>query len=122
MFKKNQPEKYFLPSVGSSPADQKKTSIVRKVIYLIILCVVLFAGYFAYDISQAKRMAADACSGAIQGMPLENFLSKFPEKDYRIIRRTQYLTIVPKRGMGRNFCIVKHDGERITGSKAGFND
>jgi hypothetical protein len=122
MFKKNQPEKYFLPSAGSSPADQKKTSIVRKVIYLIILSVALFAGYFAYDMSQAKRMAADACTGAIQGMPLEDFLSQFSEKDYKIIRRAQYLMIVPKRGMGRNFCTVEHDGKIITESKAGFND
>ena len=94
----------------------------RKGIYLIILCVAVLAGYFAYDMIQAKRMAADVCTGAVQGMLLEDFLSKLPEKDYRIIRRDKYLTIVPKKGMGRNSCTVMHDGRQVTGSKTGFND
>jgi hypothetical protein len=94
----------------------------RKGIYLIILFVAVLAGYFAYDMIQAKRMAANVCTGAVQGMLLEDFLSKLPEKDYRIIRRDKYLTIVPKKGMGRNFCTVMHDGRQVTGSKAGFND
>jgi len=123
MLKKYQPEKSFLPSAWSKPDDKKsKSSIVRKGIYLVVFCVALFAGYFAYDMSQAKRMAADACIGAIQGMPLEDFLSKFPVKDYRIVRGNDYVMIVPKKGMGRNYCKVSHDGEKITGSKAGFND
>ena len=82
----------------------------------------VFAGYFAYDMSQAKRMATDACIRATQGMPLEDYLSKFPEKDYKIIRRAEYIMIVPKRGMGRNHCTVSHDGQKIIGSKTGFND
>jgi hypothetical protein len=123
MFKKHRPGKYILPSAELNPADEKsKSSTVRKGIFLIILFVVLFAGYFAYDMSQAKRMAADACIGAIQGMPLEDFLAKFSEKDYRIIRRAQYLMIVPKKGYGRNNCTVSHDAGRITESKTWFND
>ena len=82
----------------------------------------VFAGYFAYDMSQAKHMAADACIRATQGMSLEDFLSNLPEKDYKIIRRAEYIMIVPKRGMGRNHCIVSHDGQKIIGSKTGFND
>jgi translation initiation factor RLI1 len=82
----------------------------------------VFAGYFVYDMSQAKHKAADACIRATQGMSLEDFLSNFSEKDYKIIRRAQYLTIVPKRGMGRNHCTVSHDGQKIIGSKIGFND
>jgi translation initiation factor RLI1 len=67
-------------------------------------------------------LAADACIRATQGMLLEDFLSTFPEKDYKIIRRAQYIMIVPKRGMGRNHCTVFHDGQKIIRSKAGFND
>jgi hypothetical protein len=115
--------KILWPQTESNPDEKKnKSSIVRKGIYLIILFVVLFAGYFAYDMSQAKRMATDACIGATQGIPLEEFLSKFSEKDYIIIRRAEYSTIVPKRGMGRNSCTVYYDGRKITGSKIGFND
>jgi hypothetical protein len=115
--------KILWPQTESNPDETKnKSSIVRKGIYLIILCVALFAGYFAYDLSQAKLMAADACISATQGMPLEEFLSKFPEKDYRIIGRAEHIMIVPKRGMGRNHCTVSHDGQKIIGSKTGFND
>jgi hypothetical protein len=115
--------KILWPQTGSNPDEKKnKNSIVRKGIYLIILCMAVFAGYFAYDMSQAKRMAADACIRATQGMPLEEFLSKFSENDYRIIRRTEYIMIVPKRGMGRNSCTVSHDGRKIIESKTEFND
>ena len=115
--------KILWPQTESNPDDKKnKNSIVRKGIYLIILCMAVFAGYFAYDMSQAKRMAADACISATQGMSLEDFLSKFSEKDYKIIRRTEHIMIVPKRGMGRNNCTVSHDGQKIIGSKTGFND
>jgi hypothetical protein len=65
-------------------------------------------------------LAVDACIRATQGMPLEDFLSKFPEKDYKIIRRAEYIMIVPKRGMGRNHCTVSHDGQKITGTKTGL--
>jgi hypothetical protein len=123
MLKKYQLGKYFMPLTGSNPDDKKnKSSIFRKGTYLLALLFAFSAGYFVYDMSQAKRMAADACILATQGMPLEDFLSKFLEKDYRMIRRAEYVMIVPKSGMGRNYCTVFHDGQRITGSKAGFND
>ena len=115
--------KIFAPLPRENVDNTKhRSSVVHKIIYAALLLLALFAGYFAYDMSQAKRMAADACIRATQGMSLEDFLSKLPEKDYRIIRRAEYLMIVPKRGMGRNHCTVEHDGQRITGSKTGFND
>lgn len=123
MFKTHPFGKSLLPSAGSNSADRKnKSYTVRTGIYLIILFVVLFAGYFVYDMSQARRMASDACILATQGMSLDDFLSKFPAEDYRIVRGSKYVIIVPKRGMGRNHCTVEHDGEKIAGSKAEFND
>ena len=123
MLKKYQPRKYFLPLASSNPDETKQKSFVfRKTIYVILLLLVISVIYTIYGMSQAKRMAADACIRATQGMPLEDFLSKFPEKDYRMIRRAEYIMIVPKSGMGRNHCTVFHDGQRITGSKTGFND
>jgi len=54
--------KIFWPKNESNPDDNKnKSSIVRKGIYLVVLFVSLSVGYFAYDMSQAKHMAADAC-------------------------------------------------------------
>lgn len=115
--------KILWPQTESNSDDKKnKNSIVRKGIYLIILSMAVFAGYFAYDMNQAKRMAADACISATQGMSLEAFLSTFSEKDYKIIRRPENIMIVPKRGMGRNYCTISHDGRIIIGSKTGFND
>lgn len=115
--------KIFSLPAGVNTGDTKnKSSIVRKGIYLLVLLVAFFAGYFVYDMRQAKHMVADVCNRAVKGMPLEDFLSKVPEKYYIIIRRAEYIMIVPKRGMGRNHCTVAHDGQRITGSKAGFND
>lgn len=115
--------KIFSPFSKTSADDTKtKSSLVIKGIYLVILCVTLFAGYFVYDMSQAGRMAANACIGAIQGMPLEDYLSKFPATDYKIVRGNKYVMIVPKRGMGRNSCTVEHDGQKITGSKTEYID
>jgi len=67
-------------------------------------------------------MTAGACSLARAGMLLEEYLSKFPAEDYKIIRGSESIIIVPKRGMGRNHCAAKHDGRNITGAKTGFND
>lgn len=115
--------KIFSPSVRSTPGDKKnKRSIVRKGIYWVVLFVAFFAGYMIYDMSRAKHMADDACLLAAQGLPLEDFLSKFSGKDYKIIQGAEYILIVPKRGMGRNHCTVAHDGMKITGAKAGFAD
>lgn len=99
-----------------------KSSKGRKVIYLIILFIGIFVGYFVYDMSEARQLAAGACLRATPGMPLEDFLSKISGDDYKIIRRDQSLMVVPKRGLGRNHCTVSHNGQEITGSKAGFAD
>ena len=115
--------KIFAPfSKENTDNTKHKSSVVRKAIYALLLFFSIFVIYTIYDMSQAKRMAADACIRATQGMPLEDFLSKLPGKDYKIIRRAEYTMIVPKRGMGRNHCIVSHDGQKITGSKLGFTD
>lgn len=115
--------KIFWPKKESNPDDNKnKSFIIRKGIYLVVLFVSLSVGYFVYDMSQAKHMAADACLRATKGMPLEDYLSIFSKNDYIIIRGAEYIVLVPERGMGRNYCSVSHDGQRITGSKTGFND
>jgi hypothetical protein len=115
--------KIFSPLAESNPDDTKQRSpVVRKAIYAVLLLLSFFVIYTGYDMSQAKRMAAAACIRATQEMPLENFLSTFSEKDYKIIRRAEHIMIVPKRGMGRNHCTVSHDGQKITGAKTGVND
>lgn len=110
------------PQTGAKPAHQKIRPVVRRILYGIVLLVGLSAGYFIYDLSSAKQMAADACRLATAGMPVEAFLLKFPEADYKIIRGSETITIVPKRGMGRNSCIVAHDGHNIMAAKTGFTD
>lgn len=115
--------KIFSSPAGSNPEDTKQnSSVLRKAIYAGLLLLAFFMIYFVYDLIQAKRLAADACKHATEGKPLEDFLSEFSEKDYKIIRGADYIMLVPKRGMGRNHCTVTHDGQNITGSKAGFND
>lgn len=115
--------KIFAP-LSNENADKTKDkgSFIRKAVYAVLLFLALFVIYTIYDLSQAKRMAADACIRAVPGMTLEDFLLSFPEQDYKIIRRTEHIMIVPKRGLGRNHCGVAHDGQRITASKTGFND
>jgi hypothetical protein len=115
--------KIFTPFSKENTDTTKHTGFaVRKVIYAVLSLLAIFAIYSMYDMGQAKRMAADACTRATQGMPLENFLSAISEKDCKIIKRPDYVMIVPKRGMGRNHCSVSHDGRKITGSRTGFND
>jgi hypothetical protein len=114
--------KIFWPQTRSKSDDKKIRPVVRSVIYGITLLAGLSAGYLVYDFSQARKMAAEACRRATAGMPLEEFLSNFPEGDYKIIRGSDDVLIVPKKGMGRNHCIVTHDGRNITGAKTGFND
>jgi hypothetical protein len=111
----------WLP-VGPKPDQQKDRPVGRKIIYGIAIVVGLWAGYFIYDWTQASQMSADVCHRAAPGMPLEEFLSKFSEGDYKIIRRPESVMIVPKRGMGRNHCMVIHDGRIIAGAKPGFMD
>ncbi len=118
---------FSLPAGTNSPAapnpDKKnKRTFIRKGIYLIVILTAFFAGYFVYDMGKAKRMAAEVCNRATQGMPLEDLLSKIDEDDYKIIQGAGYIIIVPERGMGRNHCTVSHDGRIISGAKAGFAD
>ncbi len=110
------------PQTGEKTAHRKIRPVFRNVIYGIILLVGLSAGYFIYDLSQARQMAADACRRATPGTPLETYLAALPETDYKIIQSAKQILIVPKRGMGRNHCTVAHDGRIITGAKTGFND
>lgn len=119
---RNTARKILWPEIAATPVRRKIRSSVRLAIYGIVLLIGLAAGYFIYDLSQARQMAADACRLAAPGMPIEEFLLKIPATDYKIIRSSQSLLIVPKRGMGRNHCTVAHDGRIITGAKAGFND
>jgi len=114
--------KIFWPQTEAKPDHQRIRLVVRKIILGIVLLIGVLAGYFIYDLTQAKQLAADACQLATPGISLESFLSKFPEADYKIIRNSEYVMIVPKRGLGRNHCMVAHDGRIITGAKAGFMD
>ncbi|MEE9910521.1 MAG: hypothetical protein K4571_02255 [Deltaproteobacteria bacterium] len=114
--------KILWPQTGAKPAHQKIRPVVRRIIYGMALLVGLSAGYFIYDLSSAKQMAAGACRLAAAGLPVEQFLLKFPEADYKIIRGADYVLIVPKRGLGRNHCQVTHDGRVLTGAKTGFAD
>ncbi len=110
------------PASGAGPVSRKVSPAVRSVVYAGVLLIGLAAGYFIYNLSQARQMAADACRLATPGMPIEEFLLKVPATDYKIIRSSESVLIVPKRGMGRNHCTVAHDGRIVTGAKAGFND
>jgi hypothetical protein len=67
-------------------------------------------------------MAAQACRGAVYGMKLEDFLTRFSPKDYTIIKNSDYVLIVPRKGMARNHCKVEHDGVKIGKATASFID
>ena len=110
------------PQTGAKPAHQKIRPLVRWILYGMVLLAWFSAGYFIYDLSSAKQMAANACRLATAGMPVEEYLLKFPAADYKIIRGSETIMIVPKRGMGRNQCLVTHDGRVLTGAKTGFAD
>jgi hypothetical protein len=99
-----------------------KGSVARKAIYLFLLLIVIVVIYTIYDFRQAKQMAAEVCKSAVPGMSLDNLLSTVSEKDFKIIRKSEYTLIVPRKGLGRNHCTVTHDGRLITGSKSGFAD
>ncbi len=114
--------KIFWPQTGGKSTDKNIGPVVRKIFYAISLFVGLSAGYFVYDMSQAKRMAKDACHLAKQGMLLGDYLRIFSENDYKIMHSADHIWVVPKRGMGRNHCTVQHNGRIITGAKAGYID
>jgi len=114
--------KILWPGIEATPAHKKLRSPLRLIIYGIVLLVGLSAGYFIFDLIQARQMTAAACGQAKAGMPLAQFLSRFPEADYRIVRSAESVLIVPKAGLGRNFCSVAHDGGFITGAKTDYVD
>jgi hypothetical protein len=114
--------KIFWPGTKARPAHQKIWSAVRKTVYTLALLAGISVGYYAYDMMKAKQMAADACHLAKQGMLLGDYLRIFPENDYKIIHSANHIWVVPKRGLGRNHCTVQHNGQIITGAKAGYVD
>lgn len=119
---RNTARKILWPGTGLKSDDKKISPVVRQIIYGIVLVIGLTAGYFIFDLIQARQMTVAACSRAAAGLPLEEFLSKFSGEDYKIIRGSDNILIVPKRGLGRNYCTVMHDGRVITGAKTGFAD
>ena len=119
---RNTARKILWPGTGLKSDDKKISPVVRQIIYGIVLVIGLTAGYFIFDLIQARQMTVAACSRAAVGLPLEEFLSKFSGEDYKIIRGSDNILIVPKRGLGRNYCTVMHDGRIITGAKTGFAD
>lgn len=114
--------KILWPQTKAKSAHKKIRPVVRKVIYALALLAGISAGYFVYDMMKARQMTADACRRATKGMLLDDYLRKFPEKDYKIIRGADTILVVPKRGLGRSHCTVVHDGRTITGVKEGFID
>jgi hypothetical protein len=113
---------FATPSIKNAEDTKLKRFIFRKAIYAALLILAFLGIYTIYDLQQARIMAVDTCNRAAKGMPLDDFLSRFPKNDYKIIKDTEHIMIVPKRGLGRSSCTVSHDGQKITGSKTGFND
>jgi hypothetical protein len=101
---------------------KKKRPVVRSVIGVLLALLALLAVYTLVDMRQAKNMAAEACGRATIGMPLDDLLPAISKKEYRTIKGTQEMIIVPKKGMGRFNCTVSHNGSKITGSKVSFID
>lgn len=106
----------------SADKGRRKIGPVRIISVLTLLAALLAGGYFLYDMRQGKRLAVEACTAAKEGMPLDDFTSKLSPQDYRIVRDTNAIMVVPKRGMGRNYCRVSHDGRQITGFSTGATD
>ncbi len=120
---KKSARKIFSPlTVENTAAIKTAYFSFRNVIYALLLMAVSLAIYVFYDMSQAKQMVVEACKKAEKGMTLDAFIKDFPESDYKIIRRSELVMLVPKRGMGRNHCTVLHDGMTITGSGTDFTD
>jgi hypothetical protein len=85
------------PSAGEADNMKSGSSVVRKTAYAGLLFLVFLVIYTLYDLSQAKRMAADVCINAQQGMSLEDFLAKYSGNDYKIIKGAGHIIIVPKK-------------------------
>jgi hypothetical protein len=106
----------------SMSLGKKKRLITRSVIGLFLTLFGVVVVYTLVDMRQAKNMAVEACGRAAAGMSIGDLLPAFSNKDYRIIKSSDQIIIVPKKGMGRFNCTVSHDGRKITGSKASFID
>jgi hypothetical protein len=102
--------------------NNRGMSVLRSVLGLVLTLVAVLAVYTALDMRQAKSMAMEASSRAAEGMSIDDLLPAFSEKEYRIIKSSQEIIIVPKKGLGRYHCTVSHDGRKITGSKVDFMD
>lgn len=105
-----------------TPAINKKKSIGSLVLTLILLLFAFFAVYFFLDMRQAKNLTADVCSRATVGMPIDDLLSTVSETEYRILKSSESIMLVSKKGMGRYHCAISHDGRKITGAKTKFAD
>ncbi len=111
------------PSIGMDTGrPHHKRLGLRILMYSMPSLLAVFTFYTLYDLRQAKHMAAAVCAQAIEGMPLEEFLSTVSTENFKIIKAPEVTMIVPRRGMGRNQCLVFHDGLRITEAKTAFND
>ncbi|MFH1983717.1 MAG: hypothetical protein ABIL58_17895 [Pseudomonadota bacterium] len=122
LFRKTARKIFSAPAAAGPGRSENRGHRTRSAIGIIAVMASLLAGYVAFDLGRAKRMAADACNRAEAGMPLEDYWSRISENDYRIINGAGSALIVPKSGMGRHHCRVFHDAGRITGASAGFND
>jgi len=110
------------PAIKNAEDTKLKRFIFRKAIYAALLILAFLGIYTIYDLQQARIMAVDTCNRAIKGLLMEDFLAALSAEDYKIIKSSEYVIIVPKKGMGRNFCTISHDGQKITGAKTGFNN
>ncbi|HOG07472.1 MAG: hypothetical protein M0P04_04760 [Syntrophales bacterium] len=115
--------KIFSPAAAEedSPPVRPGKSVLLWIVYAILALAVLFI-YFTFDLHRAGKRAAAVCQSARQGTSVEDFLANLPPENYRIIQVDDRVIIVPRAGMGRHACIVFHDGQKITGSKTGFDD
>jgi hypothetical protein len=116
------PEHLFGTHWNSNRKDSNVLSKKLKKTFVLLLLIALPIGYFLWDMRQAQHMASDACSMAAKGKNLDEYLSAFSRKEYRIIRNDRECILVPRRGLGRYPCIVSHDGRIITGARTGFTD
>jgi hypothetical protein len=122
LLRKTAREIFAPPSIEKNVGTPHKRFGLRLLIYLMSSLLAVFTFYTLYELRQAKQMAAAVCTRAMAGMLLEDFLSTLPIKGFKIIKSPEVIMIVPTRGMGRNQCLVFHDGVRITEAKTAFND
>jgi len=101
---------------------KKKISAVRWTLCVAIGVIACLGLYTLYDMRQAKHMAAAACGRAVAGLSLNDYLKNFSTGEFAVIRSSDSILLVPKKGMGRNSCTVTHDGQKILSSKTSFAD